>query len=66
VPISKLKIFIILSHFNQVIRACYEDGKLMPCKEGENTDPRPCAGNVGTQITVNTYHKVIDHSIYYL
>ncbi|KAJ1927869.1 DNA mismatch repair protein [Tieghemiomyces parasiticus] len=37
---------------NCAFRACYADGKLIPAKPGANPDPKPCAGNVGTQITV--------------
>lgn len=33
-------------------RAMYKDGKLVAPRPGESVDPRPCAGNVGTQITV--------------
>lgn len=28
------------------------DGKLIPLKKNGSSDPKPCAGNVGTQITV--------------
>ncbi|MCJ1381141.1 DNA mismatch repair protein [Xylographa soralifera] len=33
-------------------RAHYADGKLVPAKPGKSTDPTPCAGRGGTQITV--------------
>eukprot|EP00117_Sycon_ciliatum_P041998 scpid39131/ scgid30620/ DNA mismatch repair protein Mlh1; MutL protein homolog 1 len=33
-------------------KASYCDGKLTPPKPGASADPKPCAGNVGTQITV--------------
>ncbi|CAH1756915.1 8270_t:CDS:10 [Entrophospora sp. SA101] len=33
-------------------RACYSDGKLVSSKPGANPEPKPCAGNIGTQITV--------------
>jgi len=33
-------------------RAHYSDGKLCPEKPGGSADPKPCAGNQGTQITV--------------
>ncbi|TPX58720.1 hypothetical protein PhCBS80983_g02957 [Powellomyces hirtus] len=33
-------------------RACYSDGKLKPPKPGMSADPKPCAGNKGTQIVV--------------
>ncbi|KAJ3157084.1 DNA mismatch repair protein [Geranomyces variabilis] len=33
-------------------RAFYADGKLKPAKPGMSPDPKPCAGNKGTQIVV--------------
>jgi DNA mismatch repair protein MLH1 len=33
-------------------KAKYSDGKLVPFKAGEKADPKPCAGMVGTTITV--------------
>ncbi|KAM5533891.1 hypothetical protein V8D89_012431 [Ganoderma adspersum] len=33
-------------------RACYADGALTPAKQGMTADPKPCAGNDGTTITV--------------
>ncbi|KAI8593436.1 histidine kinase-like ATPase [Geranomyces variabilis] len=33
-------------------RAFYADGKLKPAKPGISPDPKPCAGNKGTQIVV--------------
>ncbi|KAL7752258.1 DNA mismatch repair protein Mlh1 [Sorochytrium milnesiophthora] len=33
-------------------RAQYSDGKLVPPKPGQSADPKPCAGNTGTTITV--------------
>lgn len=33
-------------------RASYLDGKLSPVKAGLSVDPKPCAGNDGTTITV--------------
>jgi hypothetical protein len=33
-------------------RASYSDGKLIPQKPGMSADPKPTAGNNGTQITV--------------
>lgn len=33
-------------------RASYSDGKLVPARPGQSADPKPCAGNNGTQITV--------------
>ncbi|EGD72233.1 hypothetical protein PTSG_00253 [Salpingoeca rosetta] len=33
-------------------KAHYRDGKLTPPKPGKPSDPKPCAGNQGTQITV--------------
>lgn len=32
-------------------RALYSDGALKPAKGGQSADPKPCAGNNGTQIT---------------
>ncbi|RKP39943.1 hypothetical protein BJ085DRAFT_14676 [Dimargaris cristalligena] len=37
---------------NCAYRAKYADGQLVPAKPGTSTDPKPCAGNVGTQILV--------------
>lgn len=36
-----------------IFRACYADGALTPVKAGANSDPKPCAGNDGTTITVS-------------
>lgn len=33
-------------------QAHYADGKLTPAKPGQSADPKPCAGRLGTQITV--------------
>ncbi|KAL7284130.1 hypothetical protein ACG7TL_001411 [Trametes sanguinea] len=33
-------------------KACYADGSLTPAKAGATADPKPCAGNDGTTITV--------------
>jgi len=33
-------------------QAHYQDGKLVPPKPGQSSDPKPCAGRPGTQITV--------------
>ncbi|KAI0336867.1 DNA mismatch repair protein MutL [Cubamyces sp. BRFM 1775] len=33
-------------------KACYADGSLAPAKAGATADPKPCAGNDGTTITV--------------
>ncbi|KAI0711182.1 DNA mismatch repair protein MutL [Cerioporus squamosus] len=33
-------------------KACYSDGALTPAKAGTTADPKPCAGNDGTTITV--------------
>ena len=35
-----------------VFRACYLDGRLAPPQPGASVEPRPCAGNPGTQILV--------------
>ncbi|XP_031570425.1 DNA mismatch repair protein Mlh1-like [Actinia tenebrosa] len=37
---------------NCAFKACYSDGKLVPPRPGMSADPKPCAGNKGTQITV--------------
>ena len=34
------------------LRACYLDGRLAPPRPGAPAEPRPCAGNPGTQILV--------------
>ena len=34
-----------------VFRASYADGKMLPSKPGGLAEPRPCAGNQGTQIS---------------
>ncbi|KAH6595679.1 hypothetical protein BASA61_003713 [Batrachochytrium salamandrivorans] len=40
-------------------RAVYADGKLVPVKPGGSPDPKPCAGNIGTQITAeDLFHNV--------
>ena len=39
-------------------RAFYVDGALAPAKPGLSTDPKPCAGNDGTTITVRVYATV--------
>ncbi|KAG6831060.1 hypothetical protein H0H92_012983 [Tricholoma furcatifolium] len=33
-------------------KAAYEDGLLVPLKPGQSVDPKPCAGNDGTTITI--------------
>ena len=33
-------------------RASYSDGKLIPLRPGAAAEPKPCAGNQGTQIVV--------------
>ena len=34
------------------LRASYSDGKLLPVKSGVSPEPKPCAGNKGTQIHI--------------
>ena len=34
-----------------MFRASYADGKMLPSKPGGLAEPRPCAGNQGTQIS---------------
>ncbi|RDX54602.1 DNA binding protein [Lentinus brumalis] len=36
-------------------KACYSDGALTPAKAGTTADPKPCAGNDGTTITVENF-----------
>jgi hypothetical protein len=33
-------------------RATYVDGEMIPAQKGASADPKPCAGNDGTTITV--------------
>lgn len=40
-------------------RASYSDGKLIPQKPGMSADPKPTAGNNGTQITVSRDFKIV-------
>ena len=40
-------------------RACYSDGRLVPLRPGVASEPKPCAGNQGTQIVVeDLYYNV--------
>ncbi|KAH8116130.1 DNA mismatch repair protein MutL [Phellopilus nigrolimitatus] len=42
-------------------RACYVDGALAPPKPGQTPDPKPCAGNDGTTITLlREYARILD------
>ena len=41
-------------------RAQYQDGRLVPAKPGQSADPKPCAGNDGTTITVRSYKVFFD------
>jgi DNA mismatch repair protein MLH1 len=34
------------------LRATYVDGEMTPGQKGASADPKPCAGNDGTTITV--------------
>ncbi|KAH9276008.1 hypothetical protein BASA83_001280 [Batrachochytrium salamandrivorans] len=48
-----------LSKLTECYRAVYADGKLVPVKPGGSPDPKPCAGNIGTQITAeDLFHNV--------
>ncbi|KAJ3052664.1 DNA mismatch repair protein [Rhizophlyctis rosea] len=41
-------------------RASYSDGKMVPPKPGSSADPKPCAGNNGTQIMVeDLFYNVV-------
>jgi DNA mismatch repair protein MLH1 len=37
------------------LRASYSDGKLVPPLAGQNSEPKPCAGNDGTTIMVSKF-----------
>lgn len=39
-------------YLTKLYRAAYADGVLVPSKAGYTPDPKPCAGNNGTTITV--------------
>lgn len=39
-------------------RASYMDGKLVPPRPGQSAEPKPCAGNNGTQITVSSRIRI--------
>jgi hypothetical protein len=55
-----LRVEVFLSNFCSALvidlglRACYRDGVLYPPKPGQTADPKPCAGNDGTLLTVRT------------
>ena len=34
------------------LRAIYVDGEMIPAQKGASADPKPCAGNDGTTVTV--------------
>ena len=40
-------------------RAQYSEGSLVSGKAGMSADPKPTAGKVGTQITVNSFIAVL-------
>lgn len=40
------------SSSSHLLRASYSDGKLIPLRPGVAAEPKPCAGNQGTQIMV--------------
>jgi hypothetical protein len=48
--------WVVISDTSRVLtvlsRAYYSDGSLVPAKPGQTADPKPCAGNDGTIITV--------------
>ena len=35
-----------------IFRAIYVDGEMAPAQKGGSADPKPCAGNDGTTVTV--------------
>jgi hypothetical protein len=51
-----------------IFRASYVDGEMAPSQKGGSTDPKPCAGNDGTTITVRSrqsgYIRLDPYSLY--
>ncbi|KAH9852552.1 DNA binding protein [Lenzites betulinus] len=50
--VSNLTVITKTKSDNCAWKACYADGALTPIKAGATSDPKPCAGNDGTTITV--------------
>jgi len=39
------------------LRAIYVDGEMIPAQKGASADPKPCAGNDGTTVTVRRWNQ---------
>jgi len=52
---ARLKPFIGCQWRSSISRAQYLDGKLVPAQPGQVAEPKPCAGNDGTTITVRIH-----------
>lgn len=50
--IAHLKVTTKTANSSYAWQAHYSAGKLIPAKPGQSSDPKPCAGRPGTQITV--------------
>lgn len=51
--VRKVKALMMASEVDlDIHRACYSDGKLVPSQAGQTDQPKPCAGNDGTTLTV--------------
>lgn len=48
--------------FDDIYRAHYSDGVLSSPKAGVSVDPKPCAGNDGTTITVSSLLLLVHHA----
>jgi DNA mismatch repair protein MLH1 len=47
-----LFVFSISMRWIRILRAIYVDGDMTPAQKGASADPKPCAGNDGTTVTV--------------
>jgi len=66
-PFKNFNINSKICTWNVYNRAFYIDGKLKAPRPGMSPEPRPCAGNKGTQITVNIIFRIsINNPIYYV
>ncbi|KAI0076514.1 DNA mismatch repair protein MutL [Panus rudis PR-1116 ss-1] len=50
--VSNLTVVTKTKSDNCAWKACYSDGRLVPARDGSTADPKACAGNDGTTITV--------------
>ena len=57
--IAHLKVTTKTASSSCAWQAHYANGKLVPAKPGQSSDPKPCAGRGGTQITVCPQGSVI-------